>query len=156
MKKAGDILSAFFDERIVKEGKTYSDLFKSWFQIAGERLAAHSRIVELERNILFVEADHPGWIMILQSKEKDILDQVRRSFPNLTINGISIRLAKSGRSIPVTKSEPAELILHDEPVREQIKTSDKADIDPDYDKIQDPHLKELLQRLEQGIKAKHT
>lgn len=155
MKKAGDILSAFFDERLVKEGKTYSELFKSWFHIAGERLAAHSRIVELERNILFVEADHPGWIMILQSKEKEILDQVRRSFPNLTINGISIRLAKSGMSVPETKLEPTEALQHDKK-DPRIEISDNVDADPDYDKIHDPHLKELLQRLERGIKAKHT
>lgn len=155
MKKAGDILSAFFDERLVKEGKTYSELFKSWFQIAGERLAAHSRIVELERNILFVEADHPGWIMILQSKEKEILDQVRRSFPHLIINGISIRLAKSGISMPDTKTESTEAVQRDEQ-NPQIETSHEVDGNPNYDKIQDPHLKELLQRLERGIKAKHT
>jgi hypothetical protein len=158
MRKAGDILSAFFDERLNKEGQTYSALFKSWQQIAGDQISAHSRIVELERNILVVEADHPGWIMILQSKEQDLLNRVRRSFPDLVINGISFRLSKIR---DVVHSQMDETNIHQALNRDNSPNSEavaqfQESAEPDYSCIQDPQFREALMRLERSIKSRHT
>lgn len=156
MRKAGDILSAFFDERLSKEGQKYDSLFKSWYQIAGEQLAAHSRIAELERNILVIEADHPGWIMILQSREKELLERVRRAFPDFLISGLSIRLSKSridGTTTIVPKPESKTIPdsqIHTEPEEDEVRTTEDV-----YQKIEDPHFKELLQRLEKSIRSKY-
>jgi len=158
MRKAGDILSAFFDERLSKEGQTYSALFKSWHQIAGDQLSAHSRIVELDRNILFVEADHPGWIMILQSREQELLERVRRSFPELVINGVSFRLSKT-RSPLQNKdlSNQSEKIIPKDTVQAGEHTiQDQEPREMDYERIQDPQFKEILMRLERSIKSRHT
>jgi predicted nucleic acid-binding Zn ribbon protein len=94
VKKAGELLAAFFDRQTFNAAKEYSDLFSSWQSIAGETLAAHSRIRELEHSVLLVEADHPGWIQILQTKEKNLLDALRRRFPDRHITGISFRLSR--------------------------------------------------------------
>jgi len=158
MRKAGDILSAFFDERLNKEGQTYSALFKSWQQIAGDQISAHSRIVELERNILVVEADHPGWIMILQSKEQNLLNRVRRSFPDLVINGISFRLSKIREAV---HSHTDGTTIHQTPTRNDSSDSEavskiQESAEPDYNRIQDPQFREALMRLERSIKSRHT
>jgi len=158
MRKAGDILSAFFDERLSKEGQTYSSLFKSWNHIAGDQLSAHSRIAELDRNILLVEADHPGWIMILQSREQELLERVRRSFPDLVINGISFRLSKT--RIPVDSQNLPEFskktALQDTSQDDEKSMEGQKPTEVNYERIQDPQFKEILKRLEQSIKSKHT
>lgn len=102
VKKASDIIPDFFGSFIMKDARRITKLFASWGIIA-EKLnisaaADHSRIVELERNIIFIEADHPGWIQILQTKQREILNSFRREFPRLTIAGVSFRLGK--RVIP--------------------------------------------------------
>jgi hypothetical protein len=98
MKRAGDLLSIFFDEYTGRNARSISKVFTSWAAVAREqRIPAavdHTQIVELERNIVLIEADHPGWIQILQTKQQEILESFRRRFPELTINGVSFRLSK--------------------------------------------------------------
>jgi hypothetical protein len=99
MKKVGDLLSAFFDEYTGgRNARSISRVFTSWAAVAREqRIQAavdHAQIVELERNVVLIEADHPGWIQILQTKQHEILESFRRRFPELTINGVSFRLSK--------------------------------------------------------------
>jgi predicted nucleic acid-binding Zn ribbon protein len=98
MKRAGDLLSSFLDERFLKKARNYKDLFSSWEILTRENhiaaAASHSRIRELEGTLLLVEADHPGWIQILQTKQRELLTGIVRRFPDLTITGISFRLMK--------------------------------------------------------------
>jgi predicted nucleic acid-binding Zn ribbon protein len=94
VKRAGELLASFFNQQTFGIAKEYSALFSSWRSVAGDVLAAHSRIKELERSVLLVEADHPGWIQILQTREKDLLDALRRRFPDQHITGISFRLSR--------------------------------------------------------------
>jgi hypothetical protein len=86
-------------------------LFSSWETIAiEERIVSaidHSHIAEFERNVLLIEADHPGWIQILQMKQQKLLDNFQRRFPNMRVNGISFRLSRS----PISRiEEPKERI----------------------------------------------
>ena len=100
MRKAGDILAAFFDEETAKKAKDYGKLFSSslWARILEKCGLAqgipHSRIAELEKSVLLVEADHPGWIQLLQTRQSQLLDAVRRQFPEITLTGISFRLSR--------------------------------------------------------------
>jgi predicted nucleic acid-binding Zn ribbon protein len=98
MKKAGDLLASILNERIVKKAQRYSELFLSWNLLTEESniaaAADHSRIKELEGSVLLVEADHPGWIQILKTKQKELLDAVHRRFPQLSVTGISFRLSR--------------------------------------------------------------
>jgi predicted nucleic acid-binding Zn ribbon protein len=100
MRKAGDILSAFFDESSLKKAKNYGELFSSdlWSSLLeGVGLTQgipHTKIVELEKTVLQVEADHPGWIQLLQTKQKILLKSIQRRFPEITLTGISFRLSR--------------------------------------------------------------
>jgi predicted nucleic acid-binding Zn ribbon protein len=98
MKKAGDLLALILDERILKKSQGYSELFLSWELLTEEAnvaaAAGHSRIKELEGSVLLVEADHPGWIQILKTKQKELLDKINRRFPQISITGISFRLSR--------------------------------------------------------------
>jgi hypothetical protein len=98
VKRAGELLSVFFDKNLAEKAWGYSDLFSCWAEITEKTgipsAAAHSRIVELERAVLLVEADHPGWIQMLQTKQTPLLKAVVRRFPDLEIRGISFRLSR--------------------------------------------------------------
>jgi hypothetical protein len=117
MKKAGDIILALLREEFGPEfmdtAKAASGLFSSWTQIIKEvwsqsgqvdsdnsgfedipAAAVHSRIKELERGTLVIEADHPGWIQILQTKQRSLLSAVQRRYKELDIRGIAFRLSR--------------------------------------------------------------
>jgi hypothetical protein len=102
MKTAGEILSALFDEGFVKKAQGYSKLFDSWTDITEKNgiasATAHSRIKDLDRGILLVEMDHPGWNQILQTKQSKLLNDYRMRFPELDICGISLMLSRSETS----------------------------------------------------------
>ena len=110
MKTAGELLSAFFDEKIVKKAQGYSDLYASWTRIANAcgvpSAGAHSRILELERAVLLVETDHPGWIQILQSKQKQLLAALQSGFPALKIQSISFFYSKDPASFSSGVNSP--------------------------------------------------
>ena len=160
MKKAGELLSAFLDEKVLNAAREYSALFSSWQSIAGDKLAAHSRIRELERSIVLVEADHPGWIQILQTKEKDLLDALRRRFPEQSITGISFRLSREPSELsinPPAASQP-EPDAADDPPSVAVDSSETVGSDAvgdPYEKIKDEHFRETLKRLEESIELKN-
>ena len=114
MRKAGDIILDIFKERFgpgfIENARTSAGLFSSWTRIVAEvwprsfdtdtepgdvpAAAVHSRIRELERGLLLVEADHPGWIQILQTKQAELLSAAQRRYPDLDIRSIAFRLSR--------------------------------------------------------------
>jgi predicted nucleic acid-binding Zn ribbon protein len=108
MKTAGDILSALFDERMMKKAQGYSRLFDSWTDITQKNgiaaAADHSRIKELDKGILLIETDHPGWKQIIQTKQSKLLNDFRRRFPDMNISGISLMLGRGEPPQPVEEA----------------------------------------------------
>jgi hypothetical protein len=147
MKKIGELLSTFFDEDTLKKAQGYSDLFSSWRDIAGENIAAHSRIVELEKSVLRIEADHPGWIQILQIRQKSLLNRVRRKFPTLNITGISFKLNRN----PAAPARPDQDAESDNQTAEEgaeaIPEAAAEILQDLYANIKDDELRESLKRI---------
>jgi len=98
MKKAGDILGDYMRNLHLNMENGYSSVFKSWSSIAGEDMSSHSTIKDLTNGILLVEADHPGWIQLLQMRKKNILKKVQKTYPELDIIDIRIILKNSYNS----------------------------------------------------------
>ena len=102
MKRAGELLSDFFkehfDQSSLEKGRVSAGLFTSW-ELALKAVnipsaADHSRIRELEHKMLVIEAEHPGLVQLLQTKQSQILKHVQRKFPELEIQGISFCLSR--------------------------------------------------------------
>jgi hypothetical protein len=156
VKKAGDLVSFFLDEPTLKKAQGYRDLFSSWRSIAGDSIAAHSRIMELERSILMVEADHPGWIQILQTEQSAILKAVSKRFPDLAIRGISFRLTRDPASFvesptiePQIQAETAQAGTAQAGTAQEpdpVVLPESAKRDP-FEDITDEKFKETLRRL---------
>jgi hypothetical protein len=166
VKRVGEILSFFFNkslsEDMLETAEGYSELFSSWAGITEKNgipaAAFHSRIVELEKAVLLVEADHPGWIQILQTKQTYLLKTVIRLFPDLEIRGISFRLSRDPLSLsaglvsagshvnqtPAVFSEQPPDLAGYEP-----ETAPVPGVYRDYfERIEDKAFLETLKRLE--------
>ncbi|HUW69792.1 MAG TPA: DUF721 domain-containing protein [bacterium] len=100
-RKASDLLGAILSPQAAAMVEGWSNFFGFWGKAAGPNLAAHSRPVDVRNGIVFVEAEHPGWIQLLQMNQHRILETIRIAFPELGISGIAFRLAKDG-SVPGT------------------------------------------------------
>jgi hypothetical protein len=166
MKTAGDILSAIFDERFVKKAQGYSKFFDSWTDITAKNgipaAADHSRIKDLDRGIVLIEMDHPGWKQILQTKQSKFLNDFRIRFPELDITGVALML---GKSEPY-KEENDQNEIQEEKNAEIKKLSgsgqevELAAAEPivkntpavqSFDSIEDGDFKETLKKLGQTI-----
>jgi len=167
MKTAGEILSALFDEGFVKKAQGYSKFFDSWTDITAKNgiatAVAHSRIKDLDRGIVLIETDHPGWKQIIQTKQTKLLNDLRYRFPELEISGISLML---GRASSPSKSddeketkteamdEPmAQSATVEEPPQEQLSVSavQGESALAGYDAIEDETFREALEKLGQTV-----
>jgi hypothetical protein len=142
IKDVSSLLSAFFDEDKLRRGERYSDFFSSWSALVGAKLAAHSRIVDVDKGLLIIEADHPGWIQLLQMRQSTILEAIAQRFPEFSLRGIVFRTTGQGaaprpRSADVdgTAPEPQDVaedgMQGDEGVPPQEESSQtQKDMDP--------------------------
>jgi hypothetical protein len=105
MRKAGDILLEIFRENFGREFPVKDrplTLFSSWDKIAAEAFgdqnngevpaAGHSRIREFDQGAIIIEADHPGWVQILKTRQAEILSAAKRFYPELDIKRLSFVL----------------------------------------------------------------
>ena len=106
IKSASDLISVFFDRETTSIGESYGNFRSAWKDIAGERLAGHSRPVDLKHGLLVVETEHQGWTQLLQYQQERMLEEIGRRFPELEIRGIAWRLASEPRPDPASVCAP--------------------------------------------------
>jgi hypothetical protein len=154
MRKAGEVLAALLNERFdpafMERAEATVGLFSSWPAVAADAdisaAAAHSRIKELEKGILIVEAEHPGWVQILQTKQAQLLNAAQRRYPDLGIQGISFCLSREKIFTPEPKIPEPEV-----PAQEAFEeTGDSAAPATDAAYI------EAKKRLEASIKKRNN
>ncbi|MCL2721732.1 MAG: hypothetical protein FWD47_10395 [Treponema sp.] len=163
MKTAGDILSALFDTQFVKKAQGYSKFFDSWMDITSKNgIAAagdHSRIKDLDRGIIKIETDHPGWKQIIQTKQSKILNDFRIRFPELDISGISLVLGKNEPQEEI-QEEQQETQLNNNPSSNSVSSVppclcvNSCENNASIDAIEDEDFKEKLKSLGESIAAR--
>jgi len=98
VRQAGDILRLFLDQNTAEKAEVYQGFFSGWEKIVGERLAAHSQVKDLQNGIVVVEVEHPGWIQMIQLKQAQLVELLRRRYPDLQIRGLRLQLPWKGYS----------------------------------------------------------
>ena len=156
MKTAGDILSALFDERFVKKAHGYSKFFDSWKDITEKNgiasAADHSRIKDLDKGIVLIETDHPGWKQIIQTKQSKLLNDFRIRFPQLDISGISLILGNQDSDSQKSPQEWQSAVEEKENVIKNINHTVLAVNNAiGLDAIKDEEFRETLKKLGQTI-----
>jgi hypothetical protein len=157
VKRAGDLLSTIIDEKMMGKAREYSRLFSTWEHLTKKhKIAAavnHSRIQDLKLGILLVEADHPGWIQILQTKENLLLVDLQESFPDLGISGIAFKLSKDPW-VPVEagKGSGEHSAEEDKAVRKpRVAHNESQEESLGYDSLKNDELRDMLKSLKKNI-----
>ncbi|MCL1837276.1 MAG: DUF721 domain-containing protein [Treponema sp.] len=156
MKRAGDVFSALFDGEMARKADGYSAFMSCWKDLMEKNhiaaAAAHSRIQKLDKGLVWIEADHPGWKQILQTKESKLLHDFRYRFPELDISGLAIVLSRPG---PAPEPSAAHTAGGEIPAENDNLKSALPHEQPQagcgYEAIKDPALRDVLMRLEQRI-----
>jgi hypothetical protein len=164
IKDVSSLLRSFFDDETARKGGRYAEFFSSWKGIAGERLAAHSRVADIDKNNLIVEAEHPGWIQLLQLRQSEILAAVRQRFPELDLRGIVFRLARTGPGVTegeaITAAKPGPFGPQGrdlKPEEEEIPTGARPALPErplSLKEIEDPILRQGLESLKKAMEGK--
>jgi len=156
MKTAGDILSALFDKGFVEKAQGFSKFFDSWRDITAKNgiaaAADHSQIKDLDRGVVLIEIDHPGWKQVLQTKQSKLLNDFRIRFPQLDISGISFMLG-NGKPQDAQEAEPAQKTDNTQkaaPTAAEEGKETKISLNG-YEAIKDEVLREKLKRIGQKI-----
>ncbi len=159
-KPVGSVLSSYMDETLAAKAGKVSSFFKSWRNIAGARLCDHSRVVEVEKGIVIVEAEHPSWIQLLQMRQEEMLISMQKGWPELQIRGIAFRLPREGRSAVTggSDAETAEDIRaadkQAEALRQGEALQDEPLAPPKTRPIRDEKLASALERLRKTIRER--
>jgi hypothetical protein len=159
VKRAGDVLSALFDEGFLEKAKSYSAFFSCWNDMMEKNgipaADDHSRVKTIERGIVWVEADHPGWKQVLQTKESKLLFDFQYRFPDMGIKGLSISLCKPGTLGVTQESSPQDAVAEKPAVNpDKHPLAEIPAYQPQsegYDAIKDEAFKEVLMRLERSV-----
>jgi hypothetical protein len=145
IKDVSALLAAFFDGDKLRRGEGYANFFSSWEKIVGPRLAAHSKVADIDKGFLIVEAEHPGWIQLLQLRQSSILEDVARRYPELTLRGIAFRLV--GQAAPASAPATPQPDPRAEPeTAEQAEAGARA-----LEDIPDPEFRALLSNLKKTM-----
>jgi hypothetical protein len=157
VKTAGNILSALFDDQFLVKAKEYSKLHDSRVKLTAKNgitaAAAHSRIKDLQKGILLIETDHPGWKQILQTKQDKLLNDYQILFPEFDISGISLMLGFStGESQTSDHKKSTETEIKIEKVKAENQQIDETPVsEMGYYAIKDITFREQLIKLGQTI-----
>lgn len=92
-KKASEIISTLFNGLNINQMEQSNLFIKNWKEIVGDKIASHSSIIDVDRGVVIVEVDHPGWSQQIQFKKKQILYNLSKNFPELNIKNLVMRVS---------------------------------------------------------------
>jgi len=90
MEKAGDIIKKYFETLNIDNKTGAVSIFRGWNAIVDSGLASHSEVIEIEKSVLFVKVDHPGWAQTIIFKKKNILRRIKQKYPDLNVKVIRV------------------------------------------------------------------
>jgi hypothetical protein len=147
IKDVSALLSSFFDKEKLKQGERYSDFFSSWPDLVGSRLAAHSHVADVDKALLIIEAEHPGWIQLLQLRQSSILSDISKRYPELGLRGIVFRLSGQGNA---SQAKPSQ-----QEMPQEVAVAEEAPWVESVEKeVEDPELKALFSSLKKTMQGK--
>ena len=117
------IISNAFNSIKVENAQNSVNIYDEWKKILsriktnssnpneGLNMAGHSRVIDLKNGILLIEADHPGWISLIQFHKKYIINGFRMKFPEVEFKTLAFRLKGNKGEIQFIKKLKKNLNL---------------------------------------------
>lgn len=142
-RKASEVVSALFsgiDSSAIAKANSFS---RGWKESVGERIASHSKVIDVDKGSVIIEVDHPGWSQEIQFRKDHIIKILSASFPEFAIKNLVIRVISECKT-PYIRQKPTigegvQRITEDIP---DVEISDTVSGD----------LKDILSRLRESIK----
>ncbi|MBN2444314.1 MAG: DUF721 domain-containing protein [Spirochaetales bacterium] len=99
MEKAGEIVIKIL-QNILKKNQSQStsglnQLIMGWDSLIDTRESGHFKIIDIVKDTLLVEVDHPAWLQMLKLKEKQLLKKINTRYPELQIKKLKFHLKKA-------------------------------------------------------------
>jgi len=92
--RIGDIIPDVFEDMGLSGRLTEGELVREWEDIAGESIAARSRVSDLRDGILHVVAENNLWMQEITFLQNEIIKNINERFPGLEINGLRTFIEK--------------------------------------------------------------
>lgn len=109
----------------------------------GQNLYDHSRILDLKNGMLLIEADHPGWIQLLQMHKNYIITGLKKKAPELKINNVVFKLKGAGGQLADVDTSSYSV--------EETKKSIQSQIDKE-----EKELKQIEEKIEKSEKSSNS
>jgi hypothetical protein len=142
-RKASDVINCFFGGFSASDMKTANSFISSWNECVGPRISSHSKVIDVDRGMIIVEVDHPGWSQQLLLDKKRIIKTLATSFPALEITNLSIRVISEGLTPYVRQN-----VAVGEGLKENVEDVQDIAVRTDID----PKLAAMLEKLKDSIK----
>ena len=127
IRSFGEIINSSFKNISKADYNNSNSLLSIWEKVLlrirsninpneGRNLASHSRVVDFKNGILLVEADHPGWIELLQLHKRYIINGLNMENRAVKVESLAFKLkGKQGNLF-----DPEEHKYSTEEVKEEI------------------------------------
>lgn len=141
-KKASELINSLFEGFNEKTMQESISFIRSWKEIVGEKISAHSKVIDLVKGSIVIEVDHPGWSQQILFQKKRIISSLSKSFPELDIRNIMIRV--------VTEYSKPYVFEEKEIGKDIFRLEKDEDITVSEDMPEE--LKTVLEKLKNSIK----
>jgi hypothetical protein len=142
-KKETYIINKYTND--IQVSDTYRNL------INARKAADHSKIKYIKNKTIFIEADHQGWIQILQTRQHKLLKILSTSFSELKIEAIAFVLS-AGEDCQEKLAENQNSPI--EPAAKTNRTGEEKaseDTQTALSRIKDEKFRELLRQMGENI-----
>jgi len=147
IRKASDLLASILPAESMDKTNMWSEFFRSWKFIAGERFCVHAKPVDVKNGIVIVEADHPGWIQLMQFEQNQMLKKFQNNFPELKLRGIAFKVKNEAPEAIKKSPEIQEEPDNEKQKAAQAKELKHSSVKEVLDTVQDPGFRSLLDSL---------
>ena len=142
-KKASEVVNALFSGISSQGMEKSNSIIRGWKETLGDKIASHSKIIDINKGNLIVEVDHPGWSQQILFRKKQIITVLSTNFPDLDIKNIILRVVSECRT-PYVKNE--------EQIGSGIPRITESENDVEVNQSMDDELIKVLEKLKASIK----
>lgn len=145
-KKASDLVSSLFST-FDGNGLNQANAFMgAWNEIAGPQIAAHSKVLDVDKGVVILEVDHAGWSQRILLMKKRLIRELSSRFRELAIKNLVVRVVSECKT-PYKRQ--------DTPVGEgipRVETGSPEEVDVSVREDIPDELKSVLERLRTSIR----
>ena len=120
-----DIINKAFDNIHVSDMNRAMTIYDTWNNVLqkirsarnpneGRNLCEHSRILDLKKDVLIIEVDHPGWMELLQLHKRFIIKGL--NYAGIKVKNLAFKLKGDGIYAGINDSSASKEEIKNTPV----------------------------------------